>query len=245
MSISSTLSSISAVEQAKLSAITVLGRFPSAFPRLAALGSSRETLVTPSSDLCIEAPPRSGNSFFLVGFNIANPGLSVAHHHHVPAQALNAIKWGIPLLTILRNPIDCALAKTAPTGKKFLIGTTLGRWLSFWRTLEPILPAATPVLFESLIADPPSIIARINVAYGTSFSTRFPEAGEVFASIEASRLAIVGPEATATPSPNVPSERTAQKEAALRPEAEAHSTAEPAVELYRRLLPVVQRLETQ
>jgi hypothetical protein len=234
--------SIESLQRIRLAGLTALGRYPWAFSQVAALGSGRDTLVSPTTALCVEAPPRSGNSFFVVGFSMANPGLRVAHHHHVPAQVMNAIALNVPVITILRNPIDSALAKAAPGNERFLIGTTLKKWVSFWRPLQRILPAAFPVPFERLVGSPSGVIAAINQRYGTAFSTQFPETGSVFASIEGSRLATLGPDAANTPSPNVPDPRTALKEAALRPDAEAHPMAATALDLYDKLSEMVDRL---
>jgi len=226
------LEDIDWLQRLRLSTLTVLGRHEAIFTQIAAVGDSAETLVKPTTDLCVEAPPRSANSFFVVGFRMANPDAHIAHHHHVPAQILTAIRLNVPRLTILRNPIDSALAKAAPMGREFLIGTTLHRWLSFWETLSPLLQTASPVLFEHLVADPRAVIDRLNATYGTTFSREFPAQDEVFSSIEASRRTTHGDDAA---SPNVPDDRTHQKENTMRALAEGHRLAQPALRLYADL----------
>lgn len=203
---------------------------------IAGFGSGRSTLVSPSTGLCIEAPPRSGNSFFVTGFSIANPEVVLAHHHHVPAQVLTAISLRIPIVTLLRNPVDSALAKAAPAMERFLIGTTLTRWISFWETTNGHLPLVPVVPFANLIADPSGVINRINRRFGTSFSNEFPESDQVFMEMERIRLANQGGLASDKPNPNIPDPRIANKEAMLRPEAEQHQLATPAMKLYRELL---------
>jgi hypothetical protein len=224
--------SIAPMQEVRLSLINYVGRYPLIFGYLAELGSGRDLLVRQTTDLCVEAPPRSGNSFFVVGFKMANPLAVVAHHHHVPAQVIKAFRLKVPVVTILRNPIDSALAKAAPGNEPFLIGTTLRRWLTFWGRLKSRLELASPVTFESVISNPGGVIDAVNKKYGTGFSTEFPDEKAVFASIEASRRSILGPASDSTPSPNVPDSRTAEMEKILRPMAEAHPRAREALVLY-------------
>jgi hypothetical protein len=226
---------MSARQLIRLSVLTALSRYPQLYGRIAALGSGRETLVTSRTGLCIEAPPRSGNSFFVVGFSMANPDIELAHHHHAPAQVLRAIQLGVPVVTLLRNPIDSALAKAAPANEPFLIGTTLRKFIVFWEKLASILRDVSPVPFEYLIAKPGSVIERLNQRYGTAFSSQFPETASVFAEMESKRLLDQGPSAALRPNPNIPHLRIAEQETVLRPKAEAHPLARPALEIYRRL----------
>lgn len=233
---------IDGLERLRLTTLTVLGRHPGVFNRVAAFGDSSQTLVSSGTDLCVEAPPRSANSFFVVGFRAANPDAQIAHHHHVPAQVLTAIRLRVPLVTILRNPLDSALAKAAPMNKEFLIGTTLHRFLAFWETLSPVLAQASPVLFEQVVADPRGIIDRINEKFGREFSRNFPSTEEVFTSISTSRRASSSGDAGASPSPNVPNPWIAERENVLRPLAEKHPLALPALDLYGRLKKEIARL---
>ena len=227
---------MSLVQQARLSALTALGRHPTLFHLVAGFGSGRQTLVTETTGLCIEAPPRCGNSFFVTGFSMANPEVQLAHHHHVPAQVIKAIALRVPVVTLLRNPIDSALAKAAPGNEPFLIGTTLRRWIVFWDVVQGLASPIPVVPFEYLIEDPAGVIARINQQFDASFSTAFPETARVFAEMEGSRLSNLGLQAAARPNPNIPHERIAETEARLRPGALAHPLSDQALGMYRELL---------
>lgn len=232
--------SLAPLQAARLSVINHLGKHPRAFNRLVSFGSGRSSLVGESTDLCVEAPPGSGNSFFVVGFLMTNPGATVAHHHHVPAQVLNAARLDVPVLTILRDPIQCALSRAVPGNRPFLITTTLKRWITFWSKLEPQLSIASPVTFEAVTSNPKSVIEAINSKYGSGFLTDFPDERAVFASIESARLLTVGSDSR--PGPNTPDIRKAEKKAVLRPVAESHPLAGPALELYQSLLGSVKEI---
>lgn len=228
--------SMSLVQQARLSALTVLGRHPTLFHLVAGFGSGRQTLVTETTGLCIEAPPRCGNSFFVTGFSMANPQVELAHHHHVPAQVMRATSLRVPVVTLLRNPIDSALAKAAPGNQPFLIGTTLRRWIVFWDVVQGLASQIPVVPFEYLIEDPAGVITRINQQFGASFSTDFPDTARVFAEMERSRLSNLGAQAAAKPNPNIPHESIAETEARLRPGAQRHPLSDQALRTYRELL---------
>ena len=220
----------------RLTGLTILGRSTTLFHSLAKYGSGQPTLVSPETGLCIEAPPRSGNSFFVMGFGMANPDVSLAHHHHVAAQVHRAHQFDIPVIALLRNPIDSALAKAAPGDKPFLIGTTLRRWLSFWRGIQSEMDSIVVARFEDVIADPSGVIQRINVKYSTDFSTEFPATSKVFASLEDHRMTDQGAGAAKRPNPNIPNDEIKRREDSLRAGATSHRLANQALERYEWIL---------
>jgi hypothetical protein len=139
--------------------------------------------------------------------------------------------------------LDSALAKAAPGEKPFLIGTTLFRWLSFWRGVEDCLAQIVVARFEDVVGDPSSVIDRINATYPTTFSRHFPPTAAVFAALEAHRVSDQGVSATARPNPNIPSDDIKLREDTFRPLAEGHPLAAPALGLYRELVSKI-RLDT-
>ncbi len=82
-----------------------LGCYPSVYFRLFARKYPfNRVKVRPDSDICIEGFPRSANSYAVVAFRLANPQAKIAHHLHVPAQLLQARKWEIPAILLIREP---------------------------------------------------------------------------------------------------------------------------------------------
>ena len=73
-----------------------------------------DLLVTRSSDLCIEGFPRSGNSFAVGAVEHAqSTPIQIAHHTHVPANAMRACEWDIPTLVLVREPKDAVISGVA------------------------------------------------------------------------------------------------------------------------------------
>jgi len=69
-------------------------------------------LVVPETQVCIEAPSGSANGVFINGFEMANLGVRVAHHHHVAAQIKRAVMFTVPRMVILRIPVDCVVSRS-------------------------------------------------------------------------------------------------------------------------------------
>jgi len=121
------------------------------FPMFRPRSAFNDLLVTRSSDLCIEDFPRSGNSFAVGAVEHAqSKPIQIAHHTHVPANAMRACEWGIPTLVLLRKPKAAVISGVA-LGKQVQIeehgvGEPVQRvsfrdhlwaWNTFYRTLTP------------------------------------------------------------------------------------------------------------
>ncbi len=194
-------------------------------------------MVAPGTGICIEAPPGCGNSFFVNGFQLANPEVQVASHHHVPAQVVNALRLGIPTATILRNPIDSTLSRVAFGRKEDVrfIGANLMYWIRFWETIEDLVDVVPMVSFDSLVTNPSGVVAVVNGYYGTSFVETFPDQKKIFGVMDEKRRSRIGREADTGPSPNRPDEAKAEKKAALRGLVENHHLARKGLAIYSRL----------
>ena len=66
----------------------------------------RKVMVHENTDICIEGFPRSANSFAVRAFPIANPNIKVSSHIHVTMQIIKAVNLSIPVLFLLRDPLD-------------------------------------------------------------------------------------------------------------------------------------------
>jgi pimeloyl-ACP methyl ester carboxylesterase len=77
---------------------TIAGRYPAvAGPLIRRSGNP----ISPETDVVIEGFPRTGNTFAVTAFVMAQPGfVSVAHHVHVPAQVISAERLGVPALLL-------------------------------------------------------------------------------------------------------------------------------------------------
>ncbi len=166
------------------------------FPLLHLFRSPRRRLhVTPRTELVIEGYPRSGNTFAVAAFLQAQGRpVALAHHLHAPAQVVQAVRWGIPVLVLLRAPEDAALSwmirEPLLTARRAL---TL--YLSFYRGVQPYREGFVLARFEQVVQDFGVVIRRLNQKFGTAFRPFVPtEANleQVWRMVEAMDMADTG-----------------------------------------------------
>lgn len=219
-------------EVCRLGIQTQMGRSPLLY-RLAhrARGAARSrNLVGAATDLCIEAPSGSGNSFFVNGFLMANPGVRLAHHHHVAAQVKRSVALDLPTLVILRNPIDCVASRSRSA--PWMVGPVFSQWIQFFRAAHALRASILMLPFETIIDDPVGAIERLNSRFACSFETAFPESERVFARMDAGYTrALPGSDRN----PNRPHEGKLQALRRSRELAWSHPLAGTAIALYDQL----------
>jgi hypothetical protein len=219
-------------ETCRLGVQTQLGRSALLYPLLHRLrGAPRSrTLVGDETELCIEAPSGSGNSYFVNGFRMINPEVRVAHHHHVAAQLERSVARGVPTLVILRNPLDCVASRSQDA--PWLTGPVFSQWIRFFEAAEVLRAAILLLPFEFVTRDPAGAVERINERFESHFDSRFPDPAQIFTQMDA-----VYTEARAKRlrSPNRPDPTRAEARTRARQVAELHPLAPAATALYDRL----------
>jgi len=90
---------------------SVLGRSPAVYFGIQRLRPSRRhLLVKKDTEIVIEGYPRSANTFAVAAFLLAQGrAVKIAHHLHVPAQVIQAVRWGIPHCIDSRSTRCCPL----------------------------------------------------------------------------------------------------------------------------------------
>lgn len=128
-------------------------------------------LVRPDSILLIEAPMRSGNTFAVAAFWLANGrDRHVGRHIHTAAHVLEAVRLKIPVLVIVRDPravaVSHVLRRPALTVRDSLID-----YVDFYRTLDPVRDSIVSVDFQTLVSDFPAVIDQVNAKFETLFTS--------------------------------------------------------------------------
>jgi hypothetical protein len=149
----------------------------------------RTRVVTPDTQLVIEGFPRSGNTFARWAFVTAQgenfDRTRIASHLHVPAQVVQAARWQIPTLVLIRRPRDAVLSFAL--WNPISVDQALRYYRSFYETVEKYRDAYVLGLFEEITEDVGQVIKRINDKFGTTFSLfRHDEenVGRVFAHMD-------------------------------------------------------------
>jgi hypothetical protein len=130
----------------------------------------RSTLARRDTALVIEGFPRSGNTFSVAAFQIANGSRShLGRHLHGAPHLLRAKRLGIPAIALVRAPEDVVpsyLIRRAGLHAE----DALVEYLDFYRTAWPARAAFVVGLFDEVTNDFGSVIDRVNERFGTSFA---------------------------------------------------------------------------
>ncbi len=146
------------------------------------------TIVTPTSELVVEAYPRCGNTFTVAALRMCESRrLEIAHHTHAPAQLIRAVRLGRPALLIIRQPRDSVLSFVM-RHPQISIELGLWWWIRFHRAILGYLDGITVASFEQVTTDLGKVIDTVNARFGIALP-RFDHTPEnvqaVFAAIEA------------------------------------------------------------
>jgi len=130
----------------------------------------RHLLVDRRTQLVIEGFPRSGNTFAVVAFEQAQrKRVRIAHHLHMPAHVMQAVRWRIPTLVLIRKPTDAVLSLTIRE-PQIPIRQAMKHYVSFYDKVAGYRSAFVVGSFEEVIQDYGAVLERVNVKFGTRFS---------------------------------------------------------------------------
>jgi hypothetical protein len=145
------------------------GIYPSLFYATYGLKSiNRSASVTPNTQLVIEGFPRSANSFAVFALQFVNPNIRLAHHLHVPAQIIQAVKWKVPTLVLVRNPKD-AVASLCLRNPDCSLLRALKSYILFYQTIQSYQSNYVIGTFEDIIQDYSQVIKQVNDRFDTKF----------------------------------------------------------------------------
>jgi len=126
--------------------------------------------VNQRTQLVIEGIPRSGNSFAVLAFQHAQSNnTEIAHHIHVPAQIIRAVKRSIPTMVLIRQPLD-VISSTKVRHPEMPINEIFKNYIWFYRSILNYSKGYLICPFNSLIKDYGSVIECLNRKFGTNFA---------------------------------------------------------------------------
>jgi hypothetical protein len=125
--------------------------------------------VTSRSEAVIEGPPRSGNTFAVEAFRLAQRRrMPLGHHTHQPAQVLAGVRRGIPVMVMLRDPAQVAVS-IAIRWEDITPALALKRYIRWYETVLPHRSGFVVAPFEEVVEDFSRCIERLNRRFGTTF----------------------------------------------------------------------------
>jgi len=193
-----------------------------------------------TTKLVIEGFPRSANTFSVRMFHAANPEITadqISHHSHSISNVKRAVRWSIPVVVVIRNPVD-AIASTMiflDDTSDAMSGLLATQYIDFYEWVEGNHDNVVLLRFEDVTNGGFGRACRlINERFGTGFRTEFDE-------VELARSAR---EAIMLRSPNrenesrmpLPSRSRSEIAAALRSRIAANPVVRRALGLYDRIV---------
>lgn len=131
--------------------------------------TKRPTLAGRNTAIVIEGFLRSGNTWSVAAFQIANGfDVHIGHHLHGGAHVRRAVRLGLPTVVLVREPKD-AVSSYLVRRPTLTPDDALLEYLDFHRTAWPCRDGFVVVPFARAVSDFGAVTDRVNDRFGTSF----------------------------------------------------------------------------
>jgi hypothetical protein len=149
----------------------LLGSYALTYPLLRFTPAPYErVIVERDHDACIDALPRSANTFGAMAFMERNQEVNLAHHMHVAHQFRRAVRLGVPCAVLIREPLE-NLTSLVIAGENDLSHDLAYRvYIHYYRRVAAIRDQLALCTFEEVRDDPAVIARRLNEKFETSFN---------------------------------------------------------------------------
>jgi hypothetical protein len=129
----------------------------------------RATLARRDTALVIEGFLRSGNTFSVAAFVVANgDGLHLGRHLHGAPHVLRAARLGVPAVVLVRRPAD-AVASYLVRRPSLTPEDALREYIDFYRTCWRVRDHFVVGVFDDVVTDFGAVVRAVNRRFGTSF----------------------------------------------------------------------------
>ena len=130
---------------------------------------ARALVLDRHTELVIEGFPRSGNTFAVLAFQLAQQReVAIAHHLHHPAQVLRGARRGVAVVVLIRDP-EAAVRSLALRRPDVPLKTLLRQYVDFYSVLDSVRERVVVATFEEVTGDFGAVTARVNARFGTDY----------------------------------------------------------------------------
>jgi hypothetical protein len=139
-----------------------------------ARADKRSTLARPDTAIVVDGFLRSGNTFSVAAFAVANGSdQHVGRHLHGAPHILRAVRLGLPAVVLIRQPAD-AVSSYLVRRPTLTPDDALAEYLDFYRTAWRVRDGFVVGLFDQVVTDFGVVITQVNERFGTSFTPYRP-----------------------------------------------------------------------
>jgi len=149
-----------------------------------ARAGKRATLARPDTEIVIEGFLRSGNTFSVAAFIIANGREGhIGRHLHGAPHILRAVRLGLPTIVLARDPRD-AVPSYLIRRPTLTPNDALREYVDFYATSWRARSGFVVGLFEQVVTDFGVVIEHANHKFGTHFALYRPTPEKEAATIQ-------------------------------------------------------------
>jgi hypothetical protein len=142
--------------------------------------------VKTDTELVIEGFPGSSNSYTeaLFSYNQSRP-IKIAHHLHAPAQIIHACNKNLPVLVLIRNPIDGVTSFLTRQKHKFnfvnsrAVHIALKEYVKFYKRIQPYQQSFIVATFDQTTTDLSSVVEKLNTRFNTDFKSEISKSPQL------------------------------------------------------------------
>jgi hypothetical protein len=139
---------------------------------------NRKLMVTRRTRITIEGYPRSANTYAVYAFKHVNEiqWNEVGHHLHVQAQIIRSVKYQIPVILLIRHPLEAV--RSLVVRHDFIpVADALEDYTRFYSDLYKLRDSFVVANFDDVTEHFGKIIKRVNKRFSTNFNL-FPDHDE-------------------------------------------------------------------
>jgi len=130
----------------------------------------RATLARPDTAIVIDGYLRSGNTFSVAAFQVANgPAMHVGRHLHGAGHIQRAVRLGLPTVVLIRRPKDALLSYVIRRDTLTPYDAVI-EYVDFYQGAWSAREGFVVGLFDQVISDFGAVIDEVNARFGTSFN---------------------------------------------------------------------------
>ena len=135
-------------------------------------------MVTRRTRITIEGYPRSANTYAVYAFKHVNEiqWNEVGHHLHVQAQIIRSVKYQIPVILLIRHPLEAV--RSLVVRHDFIpVADALEDYTRFYSDLYKLRDSFVVANFDDVTEHFGKIIERVNKRFSTKYNL-FPDHDE-------------------------------------------------------------------
>lgn len=128
----------------------IISRQPTIYKFLYKIIKRNNFIVNNKTQIVIEGFPKSGNSYLEAYFKVLNKKIIIAHHTHSIAQIKLGLKNNIPVIVLIREPLNVTRSMSASFKQKIGIKFIIKEYINFYKILQPIKKKIIIIEFKKL-----------------------------------------------------------------------------------------------